>query len=155
MNIYPVQMNKLSCNKPSFKADFVHNQISKELLQIASKEDVAEFNAVCDTLKNNTKNQYRYHLSGSTSGYGVCSQSEVDDKFVALNYQESSIDASKFIRSWSIKTEKVVSGGYEKKNLLKEITKTLKTFATENNFKPKYNPADVIIKKATYVGKVL
>ena len=116
---------------------------------------LVEFNATCKALKNNNKNQYKYFLSGTTSNYGVCSQAEVDDKFVALNCQQSNLNTPISLRSWPIRTENIVSGGYEKKNLLKEITAVLKKFTTEKTFQPKYNPADAIIKKATYISKVI
>lgn len=155
MNIYPVQMSNCAVKSPNFGAKFLHNQISKDLMNSASEEDVIEFKNACNSLQNAKRDQYCYLLTGVTSGYGVCSETEIDDKFVDLSYKESQNGLPSFLQSWMIRGEDVVSGGYEKKNLLKEITKSLKKIAEENAVHTKYNPVKTIVKKATYVGKVI
>ena len=47
--------------------------------------------------------------------------------------------------------ENIVSGGYEKRTLLKEVTKRLYSIASENAYRPAYNPANTILKKAVKV----
>lgn len=151
MNIYPVQMDNLSACAPSFGAKFIHNEISKDLIKSSSVEDVLEFNAACEALKGAKRDQCSYLLSGITSGYGVCSEAEVDDKYVDLNCKANDIDMPCSLQTWFIKNENIVSGGYEKRTLLKEITKRLNSIATENAYRPAYNPAKAILKKATKV----
>ena len=155
MKVYPVQMNNLAVKAPNFKAYFIHNEISRDLIDASSQSDVVEFNKVCEELKQAKRDDRNFLLAGVTSGYGVCAETEVDDKFIDLSYKTLSSSTPNFLKSWMIKTENIVSGGYEKKNLLKEITKTLKGIATENAFHPNYKPADVLVKKATYISKVI
>ena len=149
MKVYPVQMNNLSAYAPSFGAKFVHNEISKDLIKSSSVEDVLEFNAACEALKGAKRDQYSYLLSGVTSGYGVCSEAEVDDKYIDLNCKANDIDMPSFLQTWFIKNENIVSGGYEKRTLLKEISKKLRNIASENAYRHAYNPAKVVLKKAT------
>ena len=155
MKIYPVQMNNLAVKAPSFKAYFIHNEISKDLMDASSESDIVEFNKVCEELKQAKRDDRNFILAGVTSGYGVCAETEVDDKFIDLSYKTLSSKTPNFLKSWMIKTENIISGGYEKQNLLKEITKTLRGIAAENAFYPPYSISEVIVKKATSVSKVI
>ena len=155
MKVYPVQMNNLAVKAPNFQAFFIHNEISRDLIDASSQNDVVEFNKVCEELKQAKRDDRNFLLAGVTSGYGVCAETEVDDKFIDLSYKTLSSKTPNFLKSWMIKTENIVSGGYEKQNLLKEITKTLRGIATENAFHPPYSISDIIVKKAISVGKVI
>ena len=155
MNIYPVQMSNLNAKTTNFKAKFISNQISEELVRCSSKEDVANFNAVCEALKTAKNDNYSYFLSGVTSNYGVCCGNEVNDKFIGLNYKTSLKGATGNLRNWILRTENIVSGGYEKQNLLKEITQYLKNIVAENSSHSTYNSAEMVVKKATFVSKVI
>ena len=156
MKINPIAVNNYGISRnPNFKAQFIENEISKDLVRSASPEDVKEFQDICLALKNAKRDQYSYMLSGVTSGYGICNEAEVDDKFVDLNYKANPKSFPCFIQSWIIRNENIISGGYEKKNLLKEVTKLLKKVASENNFHPAYNVQELIVKKATYVSKLV
>ena len=155
MNIYPVQMSNLNAKTTNFKAKFLPNQISEELVRCSSKEDVADFNAVCEALKTAKNDSYSYFLSGVTSSYGVCCENEVDDKFIGLNYKTSLKGATGNLRNWFLRSEGVVSGGYEKQNVLKEITQYLKNIVLENTHHSTYNPTEVLVKKASFLSKVI
>lgn len=155
MKVNPISVNNNFAMNTNFKANFVHNEISKDLMTISPAEDVAEFKKACEALKDARNNQYQYFLSGITSNYGVCSEAEIDDKFIDLSYRTDSKATPCFLQSWIIRNERIVSGGHEKKSLLKEITKQLKNIAKENAFKPAYDPEKMILKKASYVSKAL
>ena len=71
MNIYPVQMCNLNAKTTNFKAKFISNQISEELIKCSSEEDVTNFKAVCEALKTAKNDNYSYILSGITTNYGV------------------------------------------------------------------------------------
>ena len=55
--------------------------------------------------------------------------------------------AVKSIRMWTLRGEECVSGGYEKKNVLKEVSVFLEKFAKENINRNQFLPQK-IIKKA-------
>ena len=154
MNIYPVQMNNCCACSPKFGARFVENEISNDLLRSSSAEDISEFRKACEALKKAKNDQYTYLLSGVTSAYGVCSQSEIDDKFVSLSCKQNASSTPKSIFMWLIRNESIVSGGYEKKNLLKEITNSLKNIAFENALRPAYDPEKIILRKANCLAKL-
>ena len=156
MKVNSVAMNNCGGFKnPNFKAKFVDNEISRELIRSSSAEDVAEFKLACSELANAQRDSRAFMLTGVTSGYGICSESEVGDRFIDLNYRLHDYESPSFLRTWFIKTEDIISGGYEKKNILKEVTNALKNIVKENAFVPKYKPSEIIVKKASYVSKLI
>lgn len=155
MKINPVCANSAFVLSPNFKAKFAHNEISKDLLSVASAEDVAEFNLVCENLKQAKNDQYTYLLVGNTSAFGDCCEMEIADRYVDLVYKRNKICVPGFLQSWIIRGENVVSGGVKKENLLKEVTKKLKNIALQNEFHPNYNPKDIILKKANCISKIV
>ena len=118
--------------KPAFKATFLENAFSQELKSVSSKEDVLAFEKACELLKNARKDHSYYSLDGLTSNNGLAGNFEVGDKFIRLGYKISKRDAFNSVRMWVLRGEECVSGGFEKKNVLKEISAQLEKIAKDD-----------------------
>lgn len=123
--------------KPAFKATFVENEFSKELRYFSSKEDIAIFEKACEALSNAKRDPRYYSLDGVTINNGMAGESEIDDKFIKLGYKFNKRDMLKSIKMWILKSEECVSGGCEKKNVLREVATELEKIAKEN-INPKF-----------------
>ena len=131
MRISAIVNNEYNIN-PAFKATFVENEFSQELRAFSSKEDIAIFEKACESLKNATKDSSYYLLDGVTVNNGMSGESEIGDKYIELGSKLSKRDPMQTVRMWILKCEGCVSGGYEKKNMLKEISQVLEKIAKEN-----------------------
>ena len=123
--------------KPAFKATFVENEFSQELRAFSSKEDIEIFEKACESLNNAKRDPRYYLLDGVTINNGMAGESEIDDKFIKLGCKFNKRDLLKSIRMWILKGEECVSGGYEKKNVLREVATELEKIAKEN-INPKF-----------------
>ena len=133
MRISAIVLNESrNINNPNFKATFVENDFSKELRSVSSKEDIDLFEKACESLSKAKNDTGYYILDGVTINNGMAGESEIDDKFIKLGYKINKRSPLKSIRMWALKCAECVSGGYAKKDVLKEVADQLQKYALAN-----------------------
>lgn len=132
MRISAISSNDNIIFNPAFRATFVENEFSKELKSVSSKEDIMAFEEACRSLQNARKDNSYYLLDGVTINNGFAGESEIGDKFIKLGCKLNKRSPFQSIWMWVLRSEDSISGGIEKKDVLKEITKYIDKFAKEN-----------------------
>ena len=124
--------DKFIANNTNFKATFIENEFSKELRSVSSKEDIDLFEKACVSLSKAKRDTGYYSLDGVTINNGMAGESEIDDKFIKLTYKLDKHSPLNSIRMWVLRCSECVSGGYAKKDVLKEVAGQLEKYAAAN-----------------------